>query len=132
VAEKLEKASRDGDSAISTMLEEFNSILNAQIAAIERALGTSITPTAEDNSSRPFDPAAASHEAARLRSLLEASDGDSEEAFRSLRSIFAGRIDKARLDALSSDISDFDFTAALQKLDDIVKECGLEREEAKL
>jgi hypothetical protein len=35
------------------------------------------------------------------------------------------------LDALGADISDFDFTGALLKLDDIVRENGLNREEVK-
>jgi two-component system sensor histidine kinase/response regulator len=130
-AEKLEKATRNGDSAVATMLEDFNSLLNAQIAAIERALGASMMPSSDGDSNTTFDPAVAAREAGRLRSLLEASDGDSDEACRSLQGALAGRVEKARLEALSADISDFDFAGALRKLDGIVKECGLDRKEAK-
>src|SRR5271157_1209670 len=38
-------------------------------------------------------------------------------------------LEKAQLDALACDIGEFDFTGALLKLDDIVKEHGLDREE---
>jgi len=62
-----------------------------------------------------------------LRSLLLASDGNSEETLRTL----AGHVEKAQLDALACDIGEFDFTGALLKLDDIVKEHGLDREEVR-
>ena len=60
-----------------------------------------------------------------------ASDGDSEETFRTLRSVLAGHVEKSRLDALGAHISDFDFTGALSKLDEIVKEYSFNPEEVK-
>jgi signal transduction histidine kinase/CheY-like chemotaxis protein len=128
-AEKLEKAIRDDDAVVSAILQDFTSLLRPQIEAIEQALGTSATPELKSDAKTIFDPAAASREARRLRSLLEASDGDSEETLHTLQSVLAGQVEKARLDALGADISEFDFAGALRKLDDIVKEHGLNLEE---
>ncbi len=129
-AEKLEKAIRESDSAVETILYDFNSILRAQIDAIEQALPLE-TPVPEVESRKSFDSLAVSHGITRLRSQLEASDGDSEETFRTLQSVLAGQVEKARLDALGADISDFNFTKALSKLDEIAKGHNLSREEVK-
>ncbi len=129
-AEKLEKAIRESDSAVPEMLQDFTSALRTQIDAIEQALPLE-TLVLEVESRKSFDPAAASHEIARLRSQLKASDGDSEETFRALQGVFTGQVEKARLDALAADISDFNFTGALLKLDDIAKEHSLNGEEVK-
>jgi len=130
-AEKLEKAIRENDSAYLTMLQDLTEVLHTQIEAIDLALRASTTIPPESTSSKSFDPHAAFHEIARLRGQLEASDGDSEETFRTLQSILSGRVEKAQLDALGANISDFNFTGALSKLDDIVQEHGLNREEVK-
>ena len=61
----------------------------------------------------------------------KASGGGSEEAFHALRSVLASQVEKARLDALGADISNFDFTEALLKLDEIVREHSLTPEEVK-
>jgi HPt (histidine-containing phosphotransfer) domain-containing protein len=127
-AEKLEKAIRDDDVAVPAILQDFTSLLRPQIEALVQALGTSAP---EDDSKGTFDRVAAAREAGRLRSLLEASDGDSGETFRSLQSILASKVAKTKLDALGKDISDFDFAGALIKLDDIAKEHGLNQEEVK-
>ncbi|MGD0442937.1 MAG: response regulator [Edaphobacter sp.] len=129
-AEKLEKSIRESDSAVETVLHDFTSVLRTQIDAIEQALPLE-TLLLQVESRNSFDPIAASHEIARLRSLLQASDGNSEEAFRTLQSALAGQVEKARLDALGADINDFDFTGALAKLDEIAKEHSLNREEVK-
>ena len=60
-----------------------------------------------------------------MRQLLDASDGDSEETFRTLQSTLSGHVEKTRLDALSADIGDFEFSEAIKKLDDITKALGL-------
>jgi signal transduction histidine kinase/CheY-like chemotaxis protein len=129
-AEKLEKAIRESDSAASTMLQDFTAVLRTQIDAIEQALpletlGLEIEPR------KSFDRIAASHEITLLRSQLKASRGGSEETFRTLRSVLASQVEKARLDALGADISNFDFTEALLKLDEIVREHSLNPEEVK-
>ena len=129
-AEKLEKAIRDGEVEVSAILQHFTSLLRPQIEAIERAFSISASPATEDDSKGIFDPSAVSREVGRLRGLLEASDGDSEEAFRALQSVLVSKVEKARLDALGADISEFDFAGALMKLEEIVKEHGLSRKEA--
>jgi two-component system, sensor histidine kinase and response regulator len=129
-AEKLEKAIRESDSATPTMLQDFTSVLRTQTDAIEQALPLE-TLVLEIEPRKSFDPIAASHEITRLRSQLKASDGDSEETFRSLRSVLGSQVEKARLDALGADVSNFDFTTALLKLDEIAKEHSLNPEEVK-
>ena len=129
-AEKLEKAIRDSDSAASVMLQDFTSALRAQIDAIEQALPLE-TLVLEIEPRKSFDLIAATHEITRLRSQLKASDGNSEETFRTLRSILASQVEKVRLDALGTDVSNFDFTQALLKLDEIAKEHSLNPEEVK-
>jgi len=128
-AEKLERGIHDGDAGVSAILQNFTSLLRPQFAAIQQALGTSGAAIPESVSKESFDPAAVSREVQRLRSLLLASDGNSEETLRTLESALAGHVEKAQLDALACDIGEFDFTGALLKLDDIVKEHGLDREE---
>jgi hypothetical protein len=61
---------------------------------------------------------------ARLRALLESSDGDAAESFVALERALAGVCDKSRLSALSAAISEFDFAGARKKLDEIAKEYG--------
>jgi hypothetical protein len=77
-----------------------------------------------------FDVRAASAAIARLRALLESSDGDAGEAFLALESALRGACDKPRLDALGEAISDFNFAGALLKLDEIAKEYGANRGQA--
>ena len=61
---------------------------------------------------------------ARLRILLEASDGDAGESFQSLQEALAGTIEKPYLDGLSASINDFDFDVALVQLDVIAGRCA--------
>jgi hypothetical protein len=60
----------------------------------------------------------------RLRTLLEANDGDSLEAYQSLREAVAGVIDPGLLDALGDTINQFEFTEALLKLEQVAQFCG--------
>ncbi|HZD47483.1 MAG TPA: response regulator, partial [Silvibacterium sp.] len=128
----LEKAIHDGDAAVPAILEDFTSVLRPQVETIEQVLGKLATPTTPASDGKEhLDVAAASREAQRLRSQLEASDGDSEETLHALEGILAGHVEKAQLDALSADISEFDFAGALLKLDDIVREHGLNQQEVR-
>jgi signal transduction histidine kinase/CheY-like chemotaxis protein len=129
-AEKLEKAIRESDLAVPTMLQGFTAALRTQIDAIEQALPLE-TLVLEIEPETSFDPIAASQEIARLRSQLKTSDGASEETFRTLQNILNGQVDKGQLDALGERISDFDFAGALSKLDDLAREHNLNREEVK-
>lgn len=128
-AEKLEKAIHDGDAGVSAKLQDLASVLRPQIEAIQQAFEKPAAPTPESASKKDFDSATVSREVQRLRSQLLASDGASEETLRTLEGALTGHVDKAQLDALACDIGEFDFTGALLKLDDIVKEHGLNREE---
>jgi CheY-like chemotaxis protein len=124
VAQKLEKALRDGEGTVSTVLVEFASVMRAQVRAIEEALRDSATARPEEVQASPFDRKVTAAAVARLRILLEASDGDAEESFRSLQDAVAGVVEKSYLDGLSTSINDFDFDAALVKLDEIAERCA--------
>jgi CheY-like chemotaxis protein len=124
VAQKLEKALRDGDGTVSTLLVEFGNVMSLQIRAIEEALRESAADRPTTPQTSPFDGEAAAAAIAHLRRLLEASDGDAEESFRSLRDAVASVIEKPYLDGLSASITDFDFDASLVKLDEIAKRCA--------
>jgi PAS domain S-box-containing protein len=124
VAQKLEMALRDGEGRILALLVEFASLMSAQVHAIENTLRDSATARREAVQTSPFNPEAAADAIARLRTLLEASDGDAEESFRSLQDAVTGAVEKQDLDGLSASINDFDFDAALVKLDEIAKRCA--------
>ena len=130
-AEKLEKAIRENDEATPSILKDFASLLHPQIASLEKALGEAVTASSDNGAKKNLDPAAAAREVARLRRLLDASDGDSEETFRTLQGILSGHVEKARLDALSADIGEFEFSGAIKKLDEIAEELGLKEKEVK-
>jgi CheY-like chemotaxis protein len=124
-AEKLEKAIRQGDSSLPSFLEELAFVLGRQVQAMRQALGVGAQTEPEEKVSAPFDAAAASAAVSRLKALLEASDAEAEEAFSRMQAAAAGHIEKARLDALAADISDFNFEQALVKLDEIGREYHL-------
>jgi hypothetical protein len=48
-------------------------------------------------------------------------DGDAAEAFLAVERILASTVAKSQLDALSRAVSDFDFEAAVAKLDEIAE-----------
>jgi signal transduction histidine kinase/DNA-binding response OmpR family regulator len=123
-AQKLEKAIREGHDSIPALLDEFTALLSTQVHAIEQALNASAPVKSEGARVAPFNGEAASSSIARLRVLLEASDGDTEEAFRSLQDAVAGAVEKIRLDALNASINDFDFEAALVRLSEIREHCS--------
>jgi len=130
-AERLEKAIRESDEAVPWILQNFASVLHPQVESIKQAMGEPAPPASANGTETNFDSAKAAEEVARLRSLLEASDGDSEEAFRALQGVLSGHVEGAQLDALGSDISEFEFSGALRKLNAIDRELDLERNEAK-
>jgi CheY-like chemotaxis protein len=124
VAQKLEKALRDGEEGLSAPLAEFANVMGTQIQALNKALGESASTPPKAVQTSPFDGKAATAAIDRLRILLEASDGGAEESFRSLKDAVAGVVEKPYLDGLSASISDFDFDAALLKLHDIAEHCA--------
>jgi PAS domain S-box-containing protein len=119
-ADKLERAIREKHSAISPLLADFGRVLNSQVQAIRRALSESIPQLREPSGvGSEFSTQAALAAIARLRALLELSDGDSTEAFIEVESSLSGAVDKGELDALGRVINEFDFTAALSILGDV-------------
>ncbi len=123
-AASVEKALRQNDPAVSSLLAELDTLLRAQVREIRRGLAET-EPVATEAAPSKFDAQAATAAADRLKVLLEASDGDAEEAFGKLEQALGGQVDPARLSALGADISGFDFEAALGKLAEIVHEQSL-------
>jgi HPt (histidine-containing phosphotransfer) domain-containing protein len=121
-AEKLEKAIRHGDEVEPAQVEEFAQALSRQVLSIRHAM-QEFLPDQEpiEESHTDFDAEAASASIARLRALLVSCDGDAAEAFLAVERILASTVAKSQLDALSRAVSDFDFEAALAKLDEIAE-----------
>jgi PAS domain S-box-containing protein len=122
VAENLVMAIRESEK-VSVSLVQFASVMDAQVPAIEKALLDSASAGPEKMRTSPFNAEAAAVAIARLRILLEAGDGDADEFFHSLQDAVGGAVEKKHLEGLSASISDFDFDAALVKLDEIANRC---------
>jgi CheY-like chemotaxis protein len=130
-AQKLEKAIREAQDTVPALLNDFARLIGAEVQAITRALHASAPAPGEAKRTMPFNGEAAAAAVARLKSLLEASDGDAEEAFRDLQDAVAGAVEKPQLDALGASITDFDFETALRKLDEIAESCKQSEDQAK-
>ena len=130
-AQRLEKAIREGQDGVAELLSAFATSMTVQVRAIEQSLRNSAPAPTEAKSKAPFDGEAAAVAVARLKSLLEASDGDAEQAFRALQETVAGAVQKSQLDALGTSINDFDFETALRKLDEIAESCKQTEDQAK-
>ena len=124
LAQKLEETLRDGEGKVSELLVEFASLMGAQVHAIERALCGSAMAQPEEERSLPFNEEVAAGAIGRLRTLLEARDGEAIESFRGLQDAVAGAVEKTQLEELSTSINNFDFDSALVKLDEIAKGCA--------
>ena len=124
-AERLEQSIREVDSSVPVLAGEFALALRRQIQAIQLAM-RDVRPDRPEEGERSLgcDARGASAAIARLRALLESSDGEAAEAFLALEDALAGTMDKARLCALKAAISEFNFDGALLKLDEIAMECG--------
>jgi HPt (histidine-containing phosphotransfer) domain-containing protein len=122
-AAAVEKALRQNEPDVSNLLSELDTLLRGHAREIVKGLAeTQPTAAPEKNSHAKFDPEAAAAAASRLKDLLEASDGDAEEAFGKLEQVLGGRVDQTRLSALGADVSGFEFEAALAKLAEIMHE----------
>ena len=124
-AAKLESAIRNQDAAVLELLNQFASLLARQVSLIQEALRHVQSVPPESVRSARFDPDSASSSVARLRALLEASDGDAAEAFRPLADALGDKVGRSQLDALNAAIAEFDFDGALLRLDEIAEECGV-------
>src|ERR1700758_2428488 len=122
-AQKLEKAIREGQDSAAALLGTFATVLGTQVHAIDQALRESTSPPPEGILPSAFDGEAAAVAITRLKSLLDASDGDAGEAFRSVQDVLAGVVDKTHMDSLRTSISEFNFAAAAVKLDGIAEQC---------
>jgi HPt (histidine-containing phosphotransfer) domain-containing protein len=120
-AQKLEKAIRETDASSSALLDQFALALRVHVKAISEALRNS-APEPELPSSA-FDAQKASSAIGQLRTLLEASDGDAQEAFQQLRDSVGSAVEKSRLDDLNESINNFEFEQALARLDEIAHLC---------
>ncbi len=69
VAQRLEKALRDGEGTVSAVLVEFASAMGTQVQAIEKALRDSASTRPETVQTSPFDRKAAAAAIARLRTI---------------------------------------------------------------
>ena len=121
----IEKAVRENDPATEDLLKEFDKVLQAQVRKVSAALGATQPVSAAAPAATAFNAEAASDAAVRLKDLLDACDGDSEEVFASLRDAVGGKIDSAKLNALGDSIRDYDFESAASRLNEIVQELGL-------
>jgi len=124
-AQKLEKAIRDGQDSASTLnlLDQFAVTLRVHINSIRRALPGSAPTREVGERAVPFDRERTVCALNRLKTLLEANDGDSQEAFEALHDAVTGVVDKTHLDALGETINHFEFERALVKLEEIVALC---------
>jgi PAS domain S-box-containing protein len=124
-AAKLETAIRERSADVPVLLAGLDAALGAQVQAIQSVLGT---PASASAPPRALDAGAASAAVARLRSLIEANDGDAADAVQTVAEVLAGSVDAGRLGALRTAIDEFDFDEALLKLNEIAKEIHLEAE----
>ena len=124
-AAKLEKAIREDDPAISASLEQFSSLLASQVCAIREALPDRAPAYGNDGNKSPLIAQQASTAVARLRTLLEANDGDAGEAFLGLKKALEGHGEHSLLEALGLAVNDFEFDTATAKLEQIARELNL-------
>ncbi len=129
-AEKLEGAFRGADAVEPALLEEFTLVLSRQVQSIRQAM-REVTPDqpVDEVRGRDYDAGAASAAIARLRALLESSDGDAADAFLAVKNVLEGTLERSRLDILSTAIGNFDFDEALLRLDEIAEIYGAEQKQ---
>ncbi len=124
-AAMVEKAVREHDPAMNDLLTDFTKLLQSQVSKVAAALGGAQPDSSAAPATMPFNADAAADTAVRLKGLLDASDGDSEETFASFRDALGGKVEQATLNALGDSIRDYDFESAAAKLEKIVQELGL-------
>jgi HPt (histidine-containing phosphotransfer) domain-containing protein len=122
LARKLEIAIRDRERILAS-LDEFASLMSAQVHSIEDAL-CDLGARQKEAGISPVNVETAADAIAQLKTMLEASDGDALQSFRGLQDAVSGVVEKQHLDGLSTSINNFDFDSALVKLDEIAKRCA--------
>jgi PAS domain S-box-containing protein len=116
-AGKVERGIREGQ-AVSGQLVELESVMGPTIEAIRTALGAA-TESGSPGKAAEFNPAAATAAIARLKTLIEANDGDAADAVQSVVDALAGTVPGERVAALRSAIEEFDFDKAAVELEAI-------------
>jgi HPt (histidine-containing phosphotransfer) domain-containing protein len=124
-AARVEKAIREEDPGVSRSLEQLGSLLASQVRAIHEALPEPPTAQVNDGKESPFVAKEASAAVARLKTLLEANDGDAGEAFLGLKRAVGGHVEHSLLEALGVAVNDFEFDTAATKLEQLAKELNL-------
>jgi CheY-like chemotaxis protein len=119
-AQKLEKGIREGQDSVPMLLDQFAITLRVHVNSITQALPGSAP---FQPGTVPFDRERAASAVSRLQALLEANDGDSQEAFQVLHEAVVGAVDARYLDDLSETINNFEFEQALVKLQEVAQLC---------
>ncbi|HEX8797658.1 MAG TPA: hypothetical protein VF772_03555, partial [Terriglobales bacterium] len=122
-AQKLEKAIRENQPDVPVLLDQFAITMRVHVNSIRHVLSDASPAQAAGGQPAPFNRERATAAVDRLESLLEASDGDSQEAFEALQQAVVGMVDKPHLEALNESINNFDFEQALTKLHEIAELC---------
>jgi HPt (histidine-containing phosphotransfer) domain-containing protein len=118
-AEKIEKGIRDKDPSVSGLLPEFEAALGRMAERIVRALAESAPAAPMAESPRAFDAKAVAEALARVRSLIEANDGDAAKPLEDVEKAVGSLVDKDVLAALRNALDEFDFDTALSRLDEV-------------
>jgi two-component system sensor histidine kinase/response regulator len=124
-AQDLEKAIRDSLPSMPTAMEHFNAQIERQLSAIREALGEDTGSSIGQTPTSPFDPDRAGSAIKHLRQLLDACDGNAQEAVPELVDAVIGKASRQDLESLQVAISGFEFESALARLDSIQQECEL-------
>jgi HPt (histidine-containing phosphotransfer) domain-containing protein len=122
-AQKLEKAIRENQTDVPVLRDQFAIAMRVHINSICHVLPDASSAQAAGVQPAPYNRERATAAVDRLQSLLEASDGDSQEAFEALQEAVLGVVDKPHLEALNQSINNFDFEQALTKLHEIAELC---------
>jgi signal transduction histidine kinase/DNA-binding response OmpR family regulator/HPt (histidine-containing phosphotransfer) domain-containing protein len=121
-AAKIEKAIRDGEASVETLIADLRIVLAPLVAQIRASVGQ---VTSAERPQADFEAGKAGAVMERLRALLDASDGDAAEVVEELADIVALRVPAEALDALRDSVANFDFDAARSKLDEVARRCLL-------
>jgi HPt (histidine-containing phosphotransfer) domain-containing protein len=129
-AEKVERAIREGTPLAAGLIEEFGSAVGSVVQDLQTGLSRTAPAPAAEKKPKPFDTEAASAALARLRALIEASDGDAADAFAAVEDALGGAVNQQQLDAVRNALGDFDFDKALSALAEIAHRCGFSSEQS--
>jgi len=122
-AERIEHGIRANDQAVSSLLPEFGAALSGMADRIGRALRDTEPAAPPAECPRKFDAKVVAEALSRVKSLIEASDGDAVNALADVESAVGVVVEKADLDAIRSSLDEFDFETALTRLTEIGERC---------